>query len=800
MKITLSWLKEHLNFKAGIDKLTSTLTDIGLEVESVQKVGGEKNNFKIAKIIKAIKHPNADKLKLCDVKITNNKIVKVVCGANNAREGLFTVYAGPGAVIPKTNFELKVAKIRGVESFGMLCSESELNLSAESAGIIELKANDAQIGKDYFNKKTEEVIDISITPNRPDCLGVRGIARDLAATKIGSLKVSKKFKLNNKFKQPIKISILKEKNQGCATFGACYIKNIKNTESPQWLKDRVISLGLRPISAVVDITNYVMYDLNRPLHAYDADKIDQEIIVRNSKKGESLSALDNKKYNLDGEMCVIADRSGPLGLGGIIGGTRSGTELETKNVLLESAYFYPSSIRKTATKLKIDTDAKYRFERGIDPNSIVDGLELGAYLIKQICGGEISKFSTTGKNSFAKHSIKVSKDKFKDTIGFNLNNSEITKILNSLGFETKFKKDSFLVTVPTWRPDIEKDIDIIEELIRIKGYDQIPLIYPEKTRLQDTLNFSQKLFHFSQRAAANRGYLETVTWSFTDSKVDKLFSAGEKEIKITNPISTDLDVVRRSIFSNLAIYLKKNQDRGFSDIALFEVGPVFFGKNPGEQLTVVGGLRSGDVGKKNWLVKSRKVDAFDVKADVLFILQSLGVQEQDLHISSQSKACYHPGRSGAIQLHSKEGPFLAYFGELHPSIISRLDFKEKSISGFEIFLKNIKQPKQKDYLSKSNYSVSEYQKSERDFAFVIDKQFSAADLEKIIYMVDKDLIRKVTAFDLFEGSNLGENKKSLALSVVIQSFSRTLTEKDLDSLSKKIIQTVQQKTGATIRS
>jgi len=489
-----------------------------------------------------------------------------------------------------------------------------------------------------------------------------------------------------------------------------------------------------------------------------------------------------------------------LGLGGIIGGTRSGTELETKNVLLESAYFYPSSIRKTATKLKIDTDAKYRFERGIDPNSIVDGLELGAYLIKQICGGEISKFSTTGKTSFAKHSIKVSKDKFKDTIGFNVNNSEITKILNSLGFETKFKKDSFLVTVPTWRPDIEKDIDIIEELIRIKGYDQIPLIYPEKTRLQDTLNFSQKLFHFSQRAAANRGYLETVTWSFTDSKVDKLFSAGEKEIKITNPISTDLDVVRRSIFSNLAIYLKKNQDRGFSDIALFEVGPVFFGKNPGEQLTVVGGLRSGDVGKKNWLVKSRKVDAFDVKADVLFILQSLGVREQDLYISPNSKACYHPGRSGAIQLHSKEGPLLAYFGELHPSIISRLDFKEKSISGFEIFLKNIPEPNKKLRQSKKSFQASDYQKSERDFAFVIDKIFKIGALEKIIREVDENLIQNVSTFDVFEGENIPKGKKSVAINVTLQAIDKTLSENDLDEISKKIIDTVNQKTGATIRS
>ena len=394
MIITLSWLKNHLATSANLEKIIDKLTGIGLEVEGIKEGQNELSDFKIAKVLKAEKHPNADKLKLCDVSLGDSKTIKVVCGAANARNGLVTIYAPPGSVIPKTKMKLKIAKIRGVESHGMLCSESELNISDESEGIIELKNKEKDIGKSYFKSKGEKSIDVSITPNRPDCLGVRGIARDLASAGLGKLSNLKKIKIKQNFSQPIKISITKEKNQGCLSFGACYIKNIKNKESPVWLKEKIISLGLKPISAVVDVTNYVMFDLNRPLHAYDASKINKEIIVRNSKSGESFEALDGNKYKLGINMCVISDRSGPLGLGGVIGGTRSGTEFETQNILLESAYFYPASVRKTANILDIDTDAKYRFERGIDPNSIKEGLEVAASLIIKICGGEASKFWT----------------------------------------------------------------------------------------------------------------------------------------------------------------------------------------------------------------------------------------------------------------------------------------------------------------------------------------------------------------------------------------------------------------------
>ena len=422
MKFTIGWLKEHLDTKFKDNQIIEKLTDVGLEVESFEKVSSDLDNFKVAKIINAEQHPNADKLKVCDVDIGEQNTVKVVCGAPNAKKDLLTVYAGPGSVIPKNNTKLTVSKIRGVTSYGMLCSESELNLSTESEGITELRSNkySDKIGKNFFKNNTEKVIDLSITPNRPDCLGVRGVARDLAAAGVGKLKNISNMKIKNSGPQKIKVSITKDKNQGCTIFGSCLIKDVTNKESPKWLKDKIISLGQKPISAIVDITNYVMLDLNRPLHAYDSDKIDKEIIVRNSEKGETFEGLDNKEYKLDNDMCVISDKSGVLGLGGIIGGTRSGTEFNTKNILLESAYFLPRSIRKTSKLLNIDTDAKFRFERGIDPQSIEIGLDKAAQLITKICGGKVSKFDVQSIRKFKKNKIKFKISLFEKIAGFKI--------------------------------------------------------------------------------------------------------------------------------------------------------------------------------------------------------------------------------------------------------------------------------------------------------------------------------------------------------------------------------------------
>ena len=802
MKITTKWLKDHLDSKFNENQLINKLTDIGLEVESVEAQSSDLDSFIVAKILKTEKHPNADRLKICDVDIGKKDFVKVVCGAPNATKDLLTIYAPPKATIPKSQIKLEVSKIRGITSYGMLCSESELNLSEESEGIIELSNTkyNSKIGKNYFSKNILKVIDISITPNRGDCLGVRGIARDLAAAGSGKLKKIKQEKLNKKNKQKITVEIIKETNQGCTVFGSCFIKSVKNIESPDWLKEKIISLGQKPISAIVDITNYVMFDLNRPLHAYDADKIDKGIIVRNSKKGETFKALDNKDYKLEDDMCVISDNSGVLGLGGIIGGIRSGTGLDTKNILIEAAYFNPRSIRKTSKILSIETDAKFRFERGIDPLSVELGLQRAAELIKKICGGEIGNFDIQKIENVKNNFIKFNPILFEKITGFNVEQKKMIKILNDLGFEIKKEKKLLILKVPSWRPDIQQEIDIIEELVRIYGYDQIQTIEPQKNRKKQTLNKKQRLFHFLQRAIASKGYMETITWSFTDSKINQLFVEKNKEVKIVNPISSDLNVLRNSIFSNLIIYLNKNLDRGFKDISLFEIGPVFFGSQPGQQETIVTGLRSGKVSRLSWLEKERLVDLFDVKEDVVNSLVEAGFNQNKLYIDDKTPSYYHPGKSGRIFLSSNVKKAIAFFGEIHPNILKKIDIKTESLVGFEIFLDNIKQAKKSLKDQKTQYQYSDYQKSERDFAFVINKDFQAQKLIEIISNIDQNLIKAVKVFDVYQGANIPEGKKSIALNVTIQAHEKTLNDDDLEKINQLIISTVEIKTGAKIRS
>jgi len=800
MITSLSWLKNHLNTKANLNQIAERLTEIGLEVENIKSSNNNLDNFIVCKIIKAQKHPNADKLKLCDVDIGSGSLVKVVCGAQNARDGLFAVYAPPGSIIPKTNMKLKVAKIRGIESHGMLCSGYELEESSDKKGIIELNKKEKNIGDKYFKSTGEKAMDISITPNRPDCLGVLGIARDLASSGLGRLKKQPPIKINQKFKNPIKISIKKEKDQGCAVFGSVYIKNVQNKESPDWLKKRIISLGLKPISAIVDATNYVMFDLNRPLHAYDADKIDQEVIVRNSKKGESFEALDNKKYTLENNMCAITDKSGVLGLGGIIGGTRSGTEFSTKNILLESAYFFPAQTRKTSKILNIDTDAKYRFERGIDPNSIKVGLELGMCMILDMCGGEASKFSIVGKIKDERKTIELEPEKFSKIIGFSITSAQIKKVLISLGCTLRMSGKKMKIVPPTWRPDLKEDIDLIEELTRIIGYDKVPLINPEKENIKDALNYKQKLFHFGQRSVAAKGYTEAVTWSFTDSKTDTLFSELKNEIKLSNPISTELDVLRSSLYSNLIISAKKNIHRNFEDLMLFEIGPVFKGSKPGEQLTMIGAIKTGKYSRKNWIEKERNFDVFDIKNDALRTLNEIGIDNSKIVVSNKTKKWYHPGRSGLISLGSSNGLELAYFGEIHPSIIKKLDLRTENVLGFEIFLDNVPESRKKIREAKPQYMVSDYQKVVRDFAFVIDEKYSSGEIINLVKKIDKELIKSVKIFDVYQGDNITLGKKSIAFNVTLEPKDKTLSEKDIDQISKKIISTVQETTGATLRS
>ena len=782
MKFTKDWLKDHLKTNKTEAQIIEKLNNIGLEVEKVEPVQNELSDFIIAKIIKAEKHPNADRLKLCHVDIGKKELVKVVCGGPNAKDNLLTIYAPPGSVIPKNNMKLEISKIRGETSYGMLCSESELNLSNESEGIIELKDNyKTKIGKSYFNNNLDNVIELSITPNRPDCLGIRGIARDLSASGVGKLIDNKNIKIKKIGKQNLKVKIEKSKNQACTIFGSCLIKNIKNKESPEWLKKRILSLGLRPISAVVDITNYVMFDLNRPLHAYDADKINKGIIVRNSKKGENFKALDNKDYKLDDEMCVISDHQGILGLGGIIGGIRSGTEINTKNILLESAYFDPEITRKTAKKLELNSDAKFRFERGIDPNSISIGLEKASEMIVKICGGNVTKLDIQSIKKIEKKKISFDPNLASKTIGIQIKTNEIVKILQDLGFNNNKKGKNLIVEIPSWRPDVKGQIDLVEEVIRIKGFDKIKSIEPEKKRLKPTLDFFQRHFHLAQRSVASKGYLETITWSFTDEKINDNFKEKSEVVKIINPISSDLNVLRSSLYPNLIFFLKKNIDRGFDNQSMFEIGPSFTGRKPGQQKTVICGVR-----------KENSINIYDIKSDVVKTLIELGIDKNETSIDVVSPSYYHPGRSGTL-ITKNNKKILAYFGEIHPRIID-------STYGFEIFLENLVAYKNENKKDKPTITFSDYQKSERDFAFVVDKNFKAQDLTDIISNVDKLLIKNVKIFDVYEGQNIPLDKKSIALKVTIQSDFKTLNEKDLNEISQKIIFNVEEKASAKLRS
>ncbi len=792
MKFTKDWLQDHLKTNKTELQIIEKLNNIGLEVENIELSKNELSDFTIAKIVKSEKHPNADRLKLCKVDIGNGKIVDVVCGAPNARDNLITIYAPPGSIIPKNQMKLQISKIRGITSYGMLCSGSELNLSSESEGIVELDTKYiSKIGSRYFKNNDEKTIELSITPNRPDCLGIRGIARDLAASGIGTLKNLKILKIKKSSKHNFKVVINKNTNQACSIFGSCIIRNIKNTESPSWLKKRIVALGLRPISAVVDITNYVMFDLNRPLHAYDIDKVKNKIVIRNSKKGENFEALDNKKYNLNDDMCVISDDEGVLGLGGIIGGVRSGTEINTKNILLESAYFDPEITRKTAKKLNINSDAKFRFERGIDPDSIKIGLQEAAKLIMKICGGDVSKIDIQKIKKFKKKIIKFDPNLVTKTVGVNIGNTEIIKILNNLGFDTKKKSKIFNVIVPSWRPDIFGEIDLVEEIIRIKGLDKLKSIPPEKIRLKPTLNYLQRHFHLGQRAVASKGYLETITWSFTDEKINNKFCGDTEVVKIVNPISSDLNVLRSSLFPNLIYYLEKNLNRGFGDQSLFEIGPVFTGRKPGDQITVICGVKKQQIDEYS-NIKKTSMDVFKIKSDLVKTLLELGVNKDETTIVSKTPDYYHPGISGSIYTKDKKN-ILAYFGEIHPGIIS-------NSYGFEIFLENLVKYKQQFKKEKESLVYSDFQKSDRDFAFLIDKDIEAQVLTEIIENIDKSLIKNVKVFDVYEGPNIDKDKKSIALKVTIQSDTKTLNEKDLNDISQKIITIVEEKAQAKLRS
>lgn len=795
MKFTISWLKEHLETKASTDEIINKLTSIGLEVEEANDSSKIFADFIVAQVVEEKKHPDADKLKVCKVN-TGSSIVDVVCGASNVEKNMKVVYAPPGSTIPANQMKLKAAKIRGVESSGMMCSEYELGLSDDHDGIIKLD-DKAKVGQPYaeISGFDDVVIEIGITPNRQDCLGVYGIARDLSATGIGNLKTEKIQSLKGTFQSPIDIEI--KNKEDCPAFAGRYVKNLRNVESPDWLKNKIKSIGLRPISALVDITNYVMFDINRPLHIYDADKLANKIIVRSSKKGEKFNGLDERNYILDDDICVISDTEKVLGLGGVMGGESSGCTKQTVNVLLESALFNPITTAKSGRKLSIESDARYRFERGVDPESVMQGIDNATKLILDICGGEISDVIIAGDIPKHNHQISMNIERVNKRLGADLDQDEIITILNNLGIKTKLNKKEILCDAPSWRQDIQCEADLTEEVIRIKGYDSIPTLDIRTSQKINSfiLNDSQKRSSRSKRFLASRGYNELVTWSFASSEESE-FYGDNNNLKIVNPISEELNILRPSLLPNIIAAMKKNVSRGFNSFSLFEVGNQFLSSKPGDQKNIVCGLRAGIKQSKNWKDKESFYDVFDVKKDMYDLINHILPQQKKLTIINEAPDWYHPGRSCTLMLNKTIK--LGYFGELHPKIGLYYKIKNR-INVFELMLDDVPLFKKKS-TNKPSLHLSNFQKVSRDFAFVLDSNIKGSDLISAALKVDQNIIQDIEIFDIFEDSSLGENKKSMAINVIMQANDRTLSDSEIQELSSKIIQAIEKDTSGSVRS
>ena len=799
MKFTISWLKEYLDTNASDEAIIDKLTDIGLEVEKVQDAKDLFGAFIIAEVVEEEKHPDADKLRVCKVNV-GDKVVDVVCGAPNVIKGMKVVYAPPGTVIPVNQMKIKVAKIRGVESSGMLCSEYELGISDLHNGIIHMSEN-SKVGSLYIDQMNmnDVMIEIGITPNRQDCLGVYGVARDLAAAGIGELREIAVPNISTKAKNPIQIVFENPKDQNlyCPAFGSRYIKNVKNCESPQWLKDKINSIGLKPISALVDITNYMLFDYNRPLHVYDADKISGKIVIRSAKKNEKFLGLDEKEYTLDQGMCVIADEEKPLGLGGILGGEASACSMLTTNILLESALFNATNIADTGRKLFIDSDARYRFERGVDSNSLNNGMDRAASLIQEICGGEISESNICGEIPKVEHNISFNLTRNANRLGVEIDAAKIEKMLNKLGIKTKKNDDILMCSIPSWRQDIHGEVDLSEEVIRLTGYDSIPVLSIRTgTRINDNvLNESYKNNLRAKRFLAQRGNNELITWSFISSK-DSNFYIEDQKLKIQNPISEELDILRPSLIPNLLNAVKKNSNRGFESFSLFEVGNQFFSDQPGDQKNIACGLRGGVKAEKTWRNNESIYDVYDAKEDMLSLIEHLLPQSKKIEINAGAPKWYHPGRSATIMLN--KNIVLGYFGELHPKIMKFHKIKSR-ISVFELFLDEI-QGKVRKSTNKDNYVVSDFQAVDRDFAFTVDKSIEGKILVNLALKADEKLVQAVDIFDVFEGDSIGADKKSIAIKVMLQASDRTLSEAEIQEVSSKIVDSIQQKTAGVVRS
>ena len=801
MKFTLSWLKEHLDTDEPLDKLAEKLTMIGLEVENIEDKAKALAPFSIARVISAEQHPNADRLRVCMVDTGDGGApVQVVCGAPNARAGLISVFSPPGTYIPGKNITLGVGTIRGVESRGMLCSAAELQISDDHDGIMELPA-DAPVGKSYaeWAGLGDPVIEINLTPNRQDCTGVHGIARDLSAADMGKFIDPAIKPIKGEFPCPVQVTVEDEKL--CPGFALRLVRGVKNGPSPEWLQKRLTSIGLRPINALVDITNFMTYDRARPLHVFDAAKVKGNLTVRRAREGESLLALDGRTYNLDPSICVIADEHGVESLAGIMGGETSGCDENTSDVLIESALWNEINIAQTGRKLGINSDARYRFERGVDPAFMVPGLELATKLVMELCGGTPSDDVVVGNPFGADRVIDFPLTEVKRLAGIDVPLVEARRILSRLGFMVVGNGPVVKAAVPSWRTDVEGKADIVEEIVRIVGVDKVPMTPFERgdEPRKSVLTPTQLRTGRAKRALAARGMVEAVTWSFISKSAAELFGGGQPELVLANPIASDLSDMRPSLLPGLIAAAQANINRGSSDVALFEVGQVFRGDRPEDQLVAVSGVRHGFASVKgtgrHWS-GSAPTEALDAKADAFAVLAAAGAPMQALQIVPGGATWLHPGRSGTIQI----GPqnVLGYFGELHPRVLEALG-ADGPLVAFEVILNRIPDAKRKPTRAKPVLELSAFQPVSRDFAFIVDRTVKAGDLVKAAQGVDKKLITDVTVFDLYEGKGIDPGRKSLAIAVTIQPREKTMTDQEIDAIAARIVAEVTRKTGGALR-
>ncbi len=805
MKLTLSWLKEHLETDAPQGEIVETLTRIGLEVEAVHDPAAALKDFVVAEIVEAGRHPDADRLQVCKVATGPGDPLQVVCGAPNARKGLKTVFAAPGTHIPGKNFTLGKGVIRGVESHGMLCSAEELGIGGDSHGILELDAS-APVGAAYalWAGLGDPVIEINLTPNRPDAAGVAGIARDLAAAGLGRLKTHEPEPVEGKFPCPVKVTLDLAPGDAhlAPLFGLRLVRGVKNGPSPAWVQDRLRAIGLRPINALVDVTNLLTFDRGRPLHVFDAGKIKGDLTVRRARTGEQLLALDGRTYALDENVVAICDEAGPESLAGLMGGEASGCDESTTDVLIETALWDPANIAKSGRKLGIVTDARYRFERGVDPTFALPGLELATQLILQFCGGEPSGIFLAGAVPRERRHIDFPFGETKRLAGVDITPPEAEDILKRLGFSVEQAGEaSARITVPPWRPDIEGKADLVEEILRIAGVERVPAIpLPRAEGIAAPIMTSlQKRARVARRTLAAQGLVEAVTWSFVSAKEAKAFGGGEPSLALANPIAAELSDMRPSLLPGLVAAAGRNAARALGDAALFEIGQIFQSdEEKGQRLAAAGlrrGLATSESQGRHWAAQSRKAGLYDTKADAMALLAALGVA--GAQIVAGGPVWLHPGRAATLQFGPKA--IVGVFGEIHPRTLAELDI-EGPIAVFEVFLDLLPAAKAKATKTKAKLDISDLQPLSRDFAFIVDRDRPAGELLRAVLGADRTLLADATIFDVYEGVGVPEGKKSIGVAVTLQPRSKTPTDAEIEAIAEKIVNEAAKKTGAVLRA